>query len=76
MATSLVVPETPMRVDWRELLRRAKVALAEGREIEGGIDPNEAEHSPYQPRRFFGADSLRRLGNSMESMGQIYPGIV
>lgn len=61
---------------WQDLLDRARRALAKGKEIEGGIDPEMALNSPHQPRRFFGSESLGRLGNSMKTMGQIYPGIV
>jgi ParB/RepB/Spo0J family partition protein len=75
MTASLVVSDPP-KTNWREQVTKAKIALAQGREVEGGINPHQADSSPHQPRKFFGVESLNRLGTSLEEFGQIYPGIV
>ena len=59
---------------WLDLLEKARKALAGAREVILATD--EIQGMPGQPRTHFDPDSIERLSVSMQSVGQIQPGIV
>lgn len=63
-----------MASDWRELLGKARKAMAESREIR--VPTEQVRRMANQPRVHFDQEALKRLAASMASIGQIYPGIV
>lgn len=60
--------------EWLALLGKARKAMAEGREIR--ISPTLIRPLAGQPRVFFSVDSIKRLADSMKTVGQIVPGII
>ncbi len=67
-------PSNHEEFSWIALLAKARKALAEGVEVR--VDPSSIRRMPDQPRKYFNEDSLRRLADSMESIGQIQAGII
>lgn len=59
---------------WKLLLQKARIALANGAEIE--IDPRKIRQLKGQPRTHFNEESIDRLADSIEEIGQVQSGIV
>lgn len=59
---------------WRDLLANARKAMVDAREIL--VPTSQVQPMRGQPRTYFEAGSLQRLADSMQQVGQIYPGLV
>lgn len=60
--------------NWRELLAEGKKALAKAVEIR--VHPSKIYPLEGQPRTHFNEESIRLLVEAIDSVGQVYPGIV